>query len=52
MKFIIRDTAQLGERTDKQFVKTEARQRCTLERKGVGISPSGERSKEAVKSFI
>ena len=52
MKFIIRDTAQLGEHTDKQFVKTETRQRCTPDRKGVGVSPSEERSKEAVKSFI
>ena len=52
MKFIIRDTAQLGEPTDKQFVKTKARQRGTPERKGVDVSPSEERSKEAVKSFI
>lgn len=40
--FIIRDTArQLGERTDKQFVKTEAAEMYT-ERKGVGVPPSEE----------
>ena len=49
-KFIIRDIAeqQVGEHTEKLFVKTEAGQR-----KGVGVPPNEEEcSKGAVKSLI
>ena len=43
----------MGEHTEKQFVKTEARHRCTPETKGVGAPPNEEEpSKEAVKSLI
>ena len=35
-KFIIIAQQQVGEHTDKQFVKTEARQRCTPTEKGSG----------------
>ena len=54
-EFIIGDTTQqqVGEQTEKYFVKIEARQRYTLERKGLGVPVSEEeRNKQAVKSFI
>ena len=54
-KFTIRDTAQKGEHTEKQFSYLRQRQgRDThVERKGVGVPLNEEGlSKEAVKSFI
>ena len=48
-----RDIAQVGKHTEKQFVKTEARQRRTPGAKRVQAPPSEEEPhKDAVKSFI
>ena len=54
-EFITGDTAQrqVREQTGKCFVKIGARQRYTLERKGVGVPISEEEhNKQADKSFI
>ena len=54
-EFITGDTAQqeVGEQTEKCFVKIEARQRYRLERKGVGVPISEEEhNKQADKPFI
>ena len=43
----------MGEHVEKQFVNTEARQRCTPWEKGMGIPTSEEEhSEEVVKSFL
>ena len=54
-EFITGDIAQqeVGEQTEKCFVKIEARQRYRLERKGVGVPISEEEhNKQADKPFI
>ena len=48
-----RDIAQVGKHTEKQFVKTEARQRHTPKGKGCQRPPNEEACiKEAIKSFM
>ena len=50
-KFIIRDTAQVGEHTEKQLRQKQDRD-AHPERKGMGLPANEESSKEAIKSFI